>query len=79
MVLRYISKSWFYYSLGLASTIFSDVVEARRIQALLSKHLSNFGPKITLNFTDCFGGKGFALDPNNGLQTLSKSFLFLSH
>ena len=26
--------------------------------------------------TDCFGGKGFALDLNNGLQTLSKSFLF---
>ena len=28
-----------------------------------------------LNFTDCFGGKGFALDSNNDLQTLSKHFL----
>ena len=26
-----------------------------------------------LNFTDCFGDKGFALGLNNGLQTLSKS------
>ena len=29
-----------------------------------------------LNSTDCFGGKDFALDPNNSLQTLSKLFPF---
>ena len=29
-----------------------------------------------LNFTDCFSGKGFALNFNNDLQTLSKPFLF---
>ena len=33
-----------------------------------------------LKFTEeCFEGKGFALDSNNSLQTLSKPFLFLSH
>ena len=26
---------------------------------------------LHLNFSDCFEGKGLALDPNNGLQTLS--------
>ena len=30
-----------------------------------------------LNFTDCFRGKGFALDPNNVLQTVSIFLLFL--
>ena len=29
-----------------------------------------------LNFTDCFGGEGLALDLNNGLQIISKSFVF---
>ena len=31
------------------------------------------------NFTDCFGGRGFALDLKNGLETLSKPLLYLSH
>ena len=31
-----------------------------------------------LNFTDCFGGNGFALDPNDSLQTLSRSSHLLS-
>ena len=31
-----------------------------------------------LNFTNCFGGEHFALDPNNGLQTFS-SPIFLSY
>ena len=34
---------------------------------------------LHLNFTDCFGGKGFALDANNGSQTLSKPFLVLCY
>ena len=39
---------------------------------------------LHLNFTDCFGEEGLALDSNNsnnpinGLQTLPKPFLFLS-
>ena len=31
-----------------------------------------------LNFTDCFGGEGFAINSNNSLQALSKPFLFFS-
>ena len=46
-----------------------------------SRHfLANFlvisGRILNLNFTNYFGGKGFALDPNKGLQTLTKSFPF---
>ena len=56
-------------------TYFSAQSQARRIQARCSKFFSILGH---LNFTDCFGGKGFALDLSNGLQALSKPFLFLS-
>ena len=31
------------------------------------------------NFTDCFGGEGFALDFNNCLQAFFKPSLFLSY
>ena len=65
---------------------------ARRIQALpfllshkldASRHfLANFFAVSNhfwhLNFTDCLGGEGFALDSNYTLQALSKPFLFLS-
>ena len=65
---------------------------ARRIQALIfllihkldaSRHfLANFlvilDHIIHLKFTDCFAGKGLALDSNNDLQILSKPLLFLS-
>ena len=34
---------------------------------------------LYLNFTDCFGGEGSALDLDNDLQILSKPFLFLSN
>ena len=34
---------------------------------------------LHLNFTDCFGGEGLALDPNTSLQKLSKPLLSLSH
>ena len=34
---------------------------------------------LHLNFTDCFGGEGLALDSNNCLQILSESLFFLSH
>ena len=63
----------------------NDVVEARHLIFLChrldaSRHLlanllaiSNY---IRLsNFTDCFGGEGLALDPNNGLQAIPKPFL----
>ena len=56
-------------------TYFSTQSQARRIQALLSRFLSNFEH---LNFTVCFEGEGLALDPNIGQQTISKPFLFLS-
>ena len=32
-----------------------------------------------LNFSDCLGGKGFALDLNNGTQTISKPFPFIRY
>ena len=32
-----------------------------------------------LNFTDCFGGEGFAINSNNSLQALSKPSLLFSH
>ena len=51
----------------------SDLVQARRIQALPSKFLSDF------NFTDCFGREGLVLDANNCLKILRKPLLFLSY
>ena len=55
-------------------TYFFTQSQARRIEALLNKHLSNFELCLTFNFTDCFGGKSFALDPQqqltNSLQAL---------
>ena len=47
----------------------NDVVEARYLLAnflVISDYIWH------LNFTDCFGGEGLALDANNGLQTLFK-------
>ena len=66
---------------------------ARRIQALIfllshrldtSRHFSaNFLVILDhirlLSSTDCFGGKCFALNPNNSLQILSKPLVFLSY
>ena len=55
---------------------------ARRIQALIfllghrldaSRHF--FANLLVILHHVCFQGKGFALDPNNGLQTFSKPFL----
>ena len=34
---------------------------------------------LYLNFTDCIGEEGLALDYNNGLQTLSRPLLFIRH
>ena len=63
----------------------SDVVEARLSQKHLGNYLSTQSQtrrcmqalgKFFSNFGHCFEVLGFALDPNNGLQTLSKTFLY---
>ena len=61
----------------------SDVVEAQVRLDASRQFLANFLVILNhiehLNFTDCFGGVGFALDLNNDLQTLSKLFFFFPH
>ena len=47
-----------------------------RLGTFLEKFVVIFDHIWHLNFTDCFEGEGFVLDLNNGLQTLSKLFLF---
>ena len=46
---------------------------------LLANFLVILDDILHLNFTDCFGGEGLALDSDNSLQILSKPFLSLSH
>ena len=53
---------------------------ARRIQALLRKFLSSFGPYLTFKLHRLFWRRRFGFkNSNNGLQTQSKPFHFLLH
>ena len=58
----------------------SDVMEARHGWTHLGTSCQNLlvitGHILHLNVTDGFGGQGFVLDLDRGLQTLSKSFPF---
>ena len=71
-----ITKNWNHHK-------YSNVIETRRGQMHQRSFLANFSVIsdyiLHLNFTDCFGEGGFALDSNHGLQTLSKPLLLFSN
>ena len=83
MIFHYTVVALMQWRLGAARRIWAlNFLLSRRLNA--SRHfLANFLVVVDyflhLNFTDCFGGKGLALDSNNDLQILFKPLLLLSH